>query len=75
MEGDLQDPPIFVWVASKRKKMEQGKDYLIATKQYLQYSKEPETLLTAVQGASSANCTLSWADLLTSFSDNSILFQ
>lgn len=43
MEGDLQDPLTFLWVASKRKKTEQGKDYLITAKQYLQYSKEPET--------------------------------
>lgn len=55
MEGPSN---FFVWVASEEKENGTGKDYLIATKQYLQHSKEPETLLTAVKEASSANCTL-----------------
>lgn len=43
--------------------------------QWNQYSKEPETLLTAVRGASRANCSLSWADLLTSFSEKQYSFS
>lgn len=31
-EGDFQDPLTFLWVAPKRKKLKQGKDYLITTK-------------------------------------------